>query len=226
MKDFINYKEIVCNNDIINNAFARNEYVKSKCCGYDYITKEYPNSNYHILKNSTINTQSKEFLQKLFYDIFINNLHNCKFWSIEYNFNYLHNDFTTILQVVVFYNESIESSKLDFDGDLQTLKDIEFDRIQKNFVNFQNQCIFCLQPYLVDTFVNEKEIQNISNFKNEIKEYIDTKYQDKKENLEKIEIFQNHFVKESHNINGENFNIVQPFNGDNFDGFLITATDQ
>lgn len=220
------YKEIVCNNDIINNQFARNEYIKNKCCGYDYIKNKYPNSDYHILKNSNVKTSSKEFLQKLFYDVFLDKLHSCNFWSVEYNFNYLHNDFTTILQVIVFYNENIENSKLDFDGDLQTLREIEFDKIQKNFVNFQNQCIFCLQPYLVDTFVNEKEIQNISNFRNEIEKYIDTKYQDKEENLKKSEIFRNHFAENYHNISGEDFNIVQTFGGDNFNGFIITDTEQ
>ena len=220
------YKEIVCNNDIINSAFARHDYVKNHCCGYDYIKEKYPNNDYHILKNSTINTSSKEFLQKLFYDVFLDFLHSCKFWSVEYNFNYLKNDFTTILQVVVFYNENIENSKLDFDGDLQTLKEIEYDKIQSNFVNFQNQCIFCLQPYLIDTFVNEKEIKDISNFRNEIKEYINTKYQDKEENLKKSKIFRNHFVENYHNINGEDFNVVQIIGGDNFDGFLITSTDQ
>lgn len=224
MENFKNFKEIICNNDIINDVNARQKYIENKCFNYDYIKEKYPNSDYHILKNSNIDTTSKEFLQKMFYDVFLEPLKDCQFWEIEYNFNYLENDFTTILQVIIFYNEKHNS--IDFDGDLQTLKEIEYDKIQSNFAIFQKQCIFCLHSYLFSNFENEEKQKEIINLKREIEKYIDTKYSDTKENIEKHNILSSHFVEDYYNVCGENFNVIQPIGGDNFDGFLITCTDQ
>lgn len=222
-----NYKEIICNNEIINDVTKRQEYIKSKCLSYDYVIKNHPNSNYHILKNSNVKISSKEFLQKMFFDVFLKPLNNCKFWNVEYNFNYLHNDFTTILQVVIFWNENFSLSQIDLEGDLQTLKDIEFDKIQENFSLFQNQCIFCLRPDCIENFVNKEEKEKVYNFYKEIKNFLENKYQDDKDKrFEKWEIFSDHFSRDYHNLGGESFNIVQPFGGDNFNGFLITDTEQ
>ena len=221
----VNYKEIICNNDIINDVVLQHNYIKSQCISYEYIKEKYPNSDYYILKNSNVKISSKEFLQKMFYDVFLKPLNECKFWNIEYSFNYLHNDFTTILQVVVFWNENHHYSQIDFEGDLQTLKEIEFDKIQNNFVNFQNQCIFCLRNDVVDVFVNKEEQKKVSSLEKELHNYLENKYS-KDEYLEKSLILSNHFSTNYHNNGGEDFNIVQTFGGDNFDGFLITDTEQ
>lgn len=221
----INYKEIVCNNDIINDYFKRQEYIKNQCISYDYVVKEHPNSDYHILKNSNVKISSKEFLQKMFYDVFLKPLEICKFWNVEYSFNYLHSDFTTILQVVVFWNENQTYSQLDFEGDLQTLKDIEYDKIQNNFVTFQNQCILCLRDDVINDFVNKEEHKKVCNLEKEFHNYLENKYS-KDEYLEKSILLSNHFSTNYHNLGGEDFNIVQTFGGDNFDGFLITDTEQ
>ena len=220
------FKEMVCNNDIINDVTKRQEYIKNKCISYDYIKEKYPNSNYHILKNSNVKTSSKEFLQKMFYDVFLKPLENCRFWNVQWNFNYLHNDFTTILQVVIFYNEKVKSSSIDFEGDLQTLKDIEWDKIRDTFVTFQNQCIFCLRPDIVDNFTNKEEIHKVIDFKRDIEKYLENNYTDKEKYFEKLELFHDHFSENYTNLNGEDFNIVQTFGGDNFDGFIITDTEQ
>lgn len=221
-----NFKEIICNNDIINDVNARQKYIENKCFNYDYIKEKYNNNNYHILQNSNINTTSKEFLQKMLYDVFLEPLKNCQFWDIQYNFNYLENDFTTILQVIVFYNEKVNIHQIDLEGDLQTLSEIEMDKIQHNFVTFQNQCIFCLHSDFLDTFVNKEEIHKISDFRKEIENYIDTKYPNEKENLLKRHLFFDHYGQNYYNVEGDDFNLVQTFGGDNFDGFLITCTEQ
>lgn len=222
----VNAKEIVCNNDVINDVTKRSEYVKNHCMNYNYIKEKYPNSNYHVLKNSNVKISSKEFLQKMFYDVFLEPLQSCKFWEIEYNFNYLKNNFTTILQVIIFYNENIKYSQIDFEGDLQTLKEIELDKIQKNFITFQNQCIFCLRNDVMDNFVNKEEINKVIDFNREIEKYLENNYPDKEKYYEKLTLFHNHFSENYTNLNGEDFNIVQTFGGDNFNGFIITDTEQ
>lgn len=220
----VNNKEIVCNNDLINDVTKRDEYVKNHCMSYDYIKEKYPNSDYHILKNSIVKTSSKEFLQKMFYDVFINPLQNCKFWEIEWNFNYLKNDFTTILQVVIFYNEKV--SAIDFEGDLDTLKDIERDKIEDNFLTFQKQCIFCLRDDVLDNFTNKEEKKKVIDFHKEIDNYLENKYPNKESYYEKLKLFHDHFSENYTNLNGEDFNIVQTFGGDNYNGFIITDTEQ
>lgn len=223
--DFSNFKEIVCNNDVINKYEVRQKYIENKCFNYQYIKNEYPNSNYHILQNSKVDMLSKEFLQKMFYDVFLQPLTNCKFWNAEYNFNYLENDFTTILQVVVFWNENL--SNLDFEGDLDTLKQIEFDKIQRNFVTFQNQCIFLFDKDVCLDFTNKQEREKICDLENDIENYLQKKYADNQEKLTEYQhLFRNHFGQNCYNYSGEDFNIIQTFGGDNFDGFFITRTDQ
>ena len=123
MKAIENIKEYVCNNDIINNYFKRED-----------LQKQY-NWRVDIDRNHI-----KEHLQLVFANI-LEDLDNCDLFNLKYSFNYIDNDYSQILQVTLLTDYS-DTHCIEC---LDKLQNNQNKLIEEKFKFFFEYCISVLK---------------------------------------------------------------------------------
>lgn len=110
--------------EIINKPFEIVEPI-----GYNYFTKEIDKNNIKI------DFKNINHIKHLFQEMVLNEIDKyCTLIKVEYSFNYFEKDFTTIMQVNLFYNESFEIHS-------------ESDTLTEIFCNQQDFACRCLSNF-------------------------------------------------------------------------------
>ena len=150
----------------------------------------------------SFNFRKEENLKHLFYEMVYKPIRDrCNLVNIEFSFNYIKREFTNTLQISLFYSEIFSGNS-------------ESDILSETFAKQQLFACKCLQRYydvIVFGFFGEYSknyLENLQKKEDNIKGFDNSRYEG---------IFR---------ITNQNFNTAYFYGGDNFDGFIITDTEE